>query len=420
MLILAMLLQAQLRPESLNPNLTQPRNPPVPVESIFRAADPDLEAAKAQTSIVVMGQRLKQLSKDLDDCIAQACPPERDIGLSLAYAETQLVMGDYRGGRQTMLAARKRNKRYAAELPVDVADVHRATGLFANLTGHPNQNTTSTIDAVDALKSGLPSTDARIYIQRLEIGDAMQREGKLDMALSQYAKVTRQARQVGLSTVEGMAMFRSAVLLGALARVLPSFNRAAQDQAKAILANPSPAFLPFRNGVRMLQARLEPQSQRPAAIEAAIARMEPDDNPQPMLLLSQPIKTEDMAFGAAQGTPDPLWADVSFFIAPDGKVTDVAVVRQADGVRPQWMKIVTHAIEERRYAPQRRSRDLPRLERYSFIADTQAQTRSRIRTNSSDLRVEVTDLSPVPKLTSAARSVPTTAPNAIRPTTAMR
>lgn len=420
MLILALLLQAQIQPKALNPALTQPHNPPAPIESIFRDADPDLEAAKAQTSIVVMGQRLKRLKQDLDNCIAQRCPPERDINLSLAYAESQLVMGDYHGGRQTMLAARKRNKSYAASLPVDVADMHRATGLFANLTGHPNQNTTSAIDAVDALKSGLPRVDPRIYIQRLEIGDAMQREGKLDMALSQYDKVAHQAREVGQRTVEGMAMFRSAVLLGAIARTLPSFVGPAQDQAKAILADRSPTFLPFRNGVRMLQARLEPPSRRAAAIEAAMARMEPDDNPQPMLLYAPPLKTEDMAFGAARGTTDPLWADVSFFIAPDGKVTDVAVVRTTDGVRQQWLALITRQIEDRRYAPQQRTRDLPRLERYSFIADTQTETRTRMRSNSSELRVEVTDLSPVPRLTPAAQTTPATPSDELRPATAMR
>ncbi|WP_230481919.1 hypothetical protein [Sphingomonas sp. Leaf21] len=406
MLILALLLQAQVRPEPVAPALTQPRNPPVPVESIFRGDDPNLEAAKAQSSIVVMGQRSKRLKQDLDACIAQHCPPQRDINLSLAYAETQLVMGDYHGGRETMLAARKRNARYAAELPIDVADLHRATGLFANLTGHPNQNKTSAIDAIDALKSGLPHADTRVYTQRLEIGDAMRREGKIDMALSQYEKVAHQGREAGLPEIEGMAMFRSAVLLGALAYALPRFTRPAQEEAKAILANTSPAFLPFRNGVRMLQARLEPASRRPAAIEAALAGMEPDDNPQPMLLFAPPLKTENMGFGAAQRTADPLWADVSFFIAPDGKVSDVSIVQQTDGLSLKWLALVTKQVQERRYAPQRRTRDLPRLERYSFIADTQTETRSRIRTNSAGLRIEVTDLSPVPRPSAAAPATP--------------
>ncbi|MDZ7283488.1 hypothetical protein N4G62_15775 [Sphingomonas sanguinis] len=422
MLILALLLQqAPTLPEPRNYQLQRPRNPPAPVESIFRGPNTDLEAAKAETSVVVTGQRLTKLKAELDDCIARRCPPERDISLTLAYAETQFIMGDYHGGRDTMLAARKRNARFAAQLPVDVSDMHRATGLFANLTGHPNQNQTSAIDAIDALKKGLPENDARIYVQRLEIGDAMQRNGSLEAALSQYDKVARQGREAGLPLVEGMAMFRSAALLSALASVTPRFTLPAQEQAERILKNTSPAFLPFRNGVRMLQARLAPSADRPAAMQAALARLEADDDPQPTLLVAPPIKTQDMAFGAAHGTDKPLWADVSFFIAPDGKVADVAVVQQTDGVRPQWMELITRSIAERRYAPQRRDQDLPRLERYSFIADTVAETRSRMRTRKSGLNLQVTDLSPVPKSAPAAPTKTTAPTPQARPvTTAMR
>lgn len=342
-------------------------------------------------TVTVTGRSLADTRRDLENCLAQQCPPKDEIARSLAYAEAQFLMGDYRGGRKTMLIARRRNARYASELPEDVSDLHYATGRFANLVGNPDSNRLSMFDAVDALKAGLPDTDSRVMQQRLAIGDGFAINGQLYAALSQYGSVARKAHSVGLTSIEGMAQFKAAVLLAAVASSVPEFAIDARRKADAILANDDPAFLPYRNGVRMLRARLVRKSERDAAIAEVIKEMEPMPGMDQALIHNPPIRLDDISFGAVPGDATP-WADINFWVTADGRVSDISTVRQSEDMNKAWLKPVVRALETRRYLPNPKSSGVMHMERISFIADLTESPRSRIRTRETKRRVDIVDL----------------------------
>ncbi|WP_150131769.1 MULTISPECIES: hypothetical protein [Sphingomonas] len=351
-------------------------------------------------SIVVTGERLSTLRDELAACIARQCPPPEEIKRSLALAETQFIAGDYAKSRGTLLKARGRNARHAAQFPTDVADLHRATALLSNVNGFPDPARIGAIDAVDALKKGLPDNDPRIFMERLHVGEAFAREGRLIGALDHYDWVAKGAKSAGLPDIEGQAMLRSAVLLAAVGSMIKRFEPAARRAADAILARPEPAFLPYRNGVRVLRAQLAPKREREAAVRTAMRQIEPDPNAKgPLLIYGPPIDMQDAVFGTV-ANDTPLWADVAFHIAPDGRVTDVETLRSAEQVDERWVEIATRGLRDRRYAPSTiPAGGLARVERYSFVADfvpfgrSRDSLRSRIPVRSSQRRVEVIDIS---------------------------
>lgn len=358
------------------------------------------QSLPAPPSIVVTGERLSKLRDDLAACIARQCPPPEEIQRSLALAETQFIAGDYRRSRATLLKARKRNARHAAQFPVDVADLHRATALLSNVNGLPDPARIGAIDAVDALKKGLTENDPRIFMERLRVGEAFAREGRPFAALDHYAWVARSAKASGMPDIEGQAMLRSAVLLGVIATMVKSYVPSARRAADAILARQEPAFLPYRNGVRVLRAQLAPKRERAAVVQAALREIEPDPTAQgSVLVYNPPIDMQDAVFGTV-ANDTPLWADVAFHIAPDGRVTEVETLRSAEQVDPRWVEIATRGLRDRRYAPASIPADgLARVERYSFVADfvpfgrSRDSLRSRIPVRSSQRRVEVIDIS---------------------------
>jgi hypothetical protein len=101
----------------------------------------------------------------------------------------------------------------------------------------------------------------------------------------------------------------------------------------------------------------------------------------------------------ARGPAQAGWADVSFWIAPDGTVGDGAVLRtSARGVGP-WLQAVTKALPQRRYGPLAlapNSPGLARVERYSYIYDQMVAVDSRMTARSPFGRLKVLELTEEP------------------------
>lgn len=348
-------------------------------------------------TVVVVGRRLQDTEKALADCLARRCPPKEDIDRSLAHAEAQLIAGDYRGSRRTLLAARGRNKRYAATLPVDVADLHRANARLAYLNGMLDSGRIGIFDIVDSLKAGLARDDERIMAARLEVGDAFAKAGRFEAALSHYAWVRRLARDGQMPLAEGMALFRRAALLSTMASVERGYESSAKKAVAEVMRSRDPVWAPFRNGLRAVPAVLVREKDRTAALATAIGSMEPQPADRPQLLYAPPIDLSGVGFGAAPGD-DTQWADVGFRIARDGTVEDVRVTRRSERLQDSWLAAATRALHGRRYAPLALPPGEPgaaRLERYSFVSDLVGDV-GRIKVRSSTRRVEVLDLTAEP------------------------
>lgn len=375
---------------------------------LFQAVSPP--AGSTAKDIVVTARPLSQTARDLAACMARHCPPPEEINATLAHAENQVVAGDYPGARQTLRAGRKRNLRYARQFPVEVAELSRASGRVASLNGFVVESRFGQIESHQTLKKGLGPNDPRTLQQRLEVGDVLARQGMLPTAVNLYEDVADQARNAGLPTVAARALFRKAVLLATAASVDPAYRDAALRASRTLERSNEPAIAPYREGLILLRAQLAAMEGRPGAIDDAIAAMRARPVRRPLLIFAPQIDVANLPqrgfLDDPQTTPtwttgrsDAEWADVSFWIAPDGSVRDVEVLRTSGKGIGSWLSSVARALPLRRYAPlamDATSPGLLRVERYSFVYDRFMPTGSRIVARSPYGRLEILDLTAEP------------------------
>jgi hypothetical protein len=351
---------------------------------------------RAAKDVVVTGVSLASLKKAVDDCLQSHCPATDDIVRSQDYANGQFALGDYAGSRETLRKARHRNARYASSIPVEVAGLHRATGRITGLVGLPDSEQLLMIDAVDALKAGLNKDDVRVLLARLDVGDAYARDRRLDEAIERYDTVRSQARRLSLRPVEGMAMLRKAVLLSAVASTQSIYNGRARAAVKEIQQTSDADMTPFRNACQLIQVQLTRKaSERDAAFDAAIARMEPLASTRPTLLYSPPVELAPSIHDLTANSDTP-WADISFLVTADGHVGDVQLVAKSGHLERQWLRPVIQATSQRRYMPMALSGStgLRQTVRYSFVGDLVARSGSHLLYRSPTPRVVSIDMTP--------------------------
>ncbi|MBN3560464.1 hypothetical protein [Sphingomonas yabuuchiae] len=332
----------------------------------------DNDVSPTAAEIVVTGERVEKAQKALDQCRAKNCPLRDDILLSLTLADAQFLEGDYRNSRRTLMAAKRRNARFASHYPLEVAALHRATGRLHSLNGKPERALGRGADAVDALRTRYDPVSREVLLQRLSNGDGLVRTHEIEAGLARYADVARAAERAGLLDIQGLAMLRRAMLLTSMAESIWSYRALAERARAAILDNRDPRFLPFRNAVRIMPVReAKGEEVRKAVIDAVMAQLEPDPSPRPNpLLVYQPsLRIEDFHFGLASGTSDPAFVDISFRILPSGETADIHLINLIGPVAPLWTDIVMKAIAQRRYAPMANADGQLRLERTSFVSD---------------------------------------------------
>jgi hypothetical protein len=359
------------------------------------------EARKDDKTIVVVGQRLTSTERALAECIARNCPPKEEIDASLAHAENQFLAGDYVASRRTLLKARRRNQKYAKDLPVDVADLIRANGRLASLNGQSNSARINSIDSLDVLKSGLGNSDPRVLMQRLLVGDNFAKEIRIYAAVEVYGKVAKQAADAGLKEVEGSALLRTAVLYAALASVNPRYDYQARKAIRRIQDTTDAELAPFREAVVTLERRVKAGNKAHDVEKTELAKTpSAERTDEAVLVYAPPIKLSERSTSGSSvvvmtGDSEPQWIDVAFMVRPDGTVQDIDVVRQSDNVRGQWIKAVEAALSKRLYRPLAMASDKPglrRIERYSLIYDVVSAKASNIRVRSNVPRIEANDL----------------------------
>jgi hypothetical protein len=349
------------------------------------------------TAIVVTGTPLSETEKRLRDCLERQCSPREDIAASLAHAENQFVAGEYRAARRTLAASHGRNARHAATLPVEVADLDRAYGRLSNVSGFPDFGRILQIDSLDALKAGLDSSDSRILIQRLMVGDEFAGTGRLRAAEDIYERVAREAKKKGKLRVMGFAMLRHAVLLGAVASVDPIYRPRAEGRLRRLLDTTDPQLADFRTAGALLRASLTTYDKGPRAIDAAIADLGSHRFTQAVLVYAPPLQlAESGEDKSAVAADKPQWIDLRFRIAPDGRVHDVETLRESEELGGGWPALVRKAVAERRYAPMTiESADgLVKIERFSFVRDFGGAKFTRMRGLSAKGRITSLDLTP--------------------------
>lgn len=360
------------------------------------------EPPRAGGTIVVTGRSLGQTERALAECLARKCPPDEDIDATLAHAENLFVAGDYKAARHATLASIGRNRDQAKTYPVPLADLYRANGRIAAHLGEGHSYESSIVAIKRSLKAGLPESDIRLVAAQLEKADMYAALGRTGRARQIYADVQSESRRLGREDIAAQARLRSAWL-----HQLEGNGEFARAALREIAADRTPAARVTRAAALVLLARLDRQRGRPVSTEALGAELGEVDGRQPVLLFSPRIELPTnaaishvggqlVAGSAIRRMPmerfEKQWVDVGFWISPEGKVSDVEMLR-SEG-RAHWAAAVLRAVAGRIYSPVSGSEGHYRVERYSLTSlweyDAPA---THLRRRSPQARIEMLDLS---------------------------
>jgi hypothetical protein len=363
--------------------------------------------------IVVTGKPLKETEADLEACIERKCPPDQDVAATLAHAENQMVSGDYKGSRRTLLDSLRRNRRHGQAYPVEVSDLLRANSRIAEHLGEAGSYRNSVIDMRDTLKKGLGEDDFRTLVAQVDVGDSRAKLGYPDEAERIYKLVEERALALGNTRVATFARLRQALLLSVKHDTDPNsaLYRRLIEKLDAIIKHPLPGAEEFSLTAEVLKARVERKAGSNAATEAIIRRFaERGGVNRPILIYSEPLEKIDVLTGArdtpvatnvlarqARTSVVGQWADIGFWVGPEGHVSDLDMLRSSGSTG--WVKEVLKNISKRIYAPLKRSADASpgfyMVERYTLTANFEDETTATtIRTRGPSLRVMRIDLTP--------------------------
>jgi hypothetical protein len=377
--------------------------------ALFPASSLAQQAADEQSGgdVIVTGQRLADTAAQLEACLARQCPVDQDIAATLAHAENQFVAGNYRDARATLLASSRRNKKHAKEHPVPVSNLMRANSRVAAHLGEGDAYRAAAFDTLSALRAGLPQDDARILVARVEVGDMHARFQRYDLAQQSYRDVARDAARRGHPLVEGFALLRIAALTATLSEQDINYRSEANRAFDRLIQSQTPEHRPFIRAAEVLKARFAAKGGDDTAIDRLIADYRAQaPTTRPTLIHSEPIRLpEDSGRSTADGSVtqrmatqdfENQWIDVGFWVAPDGRTTDVDMLRHSKGFDGSWTQPVLASIRSRRYAPLKLEPTDPgimRVERYTFTSRYTTVTGSRLRQREAQPRIEMLDLS---------------------------
>lgn len=337
-------------------------------------------AQAADPTIVVTGRRIIE---EYDACRRGGCSPVRDANATLAYAQQQLLAGDYKGSRRALQAAIRRNAGAAKTQPLAVSALYDADSTLALHLGEQVDARRSGLKSIALLRDVYGAGDPRAIAARVRSGDLEAAIGGYDAVKNAdlaYVAAIAEARRAGLSLLAEAIELRRAWLAGLRGQPLAAQNRLAR-YADDAASNPK---------LRLLAAVLASRAARDRGDDRTADRMlalvgRQPAGTKPILLSAPEIELVSLAKAKAEGEKwgdsvaafqaksmdhQPLrWVDIGFWIRPDGRVEEAEILRGSP-VRG-WARPVLIAAEGRRYAPVEATPGDPgqyRIARYTLTA----------------------------------------------------
>jgi len=362
------------------------------------------EEGRGQT-IIVTAVPLSQTERGLIDCIARHCPPEEDIAASLAHAENQFVAGNYPGARRTIRASIGRNDRFASRYPVQVSYLYRAGSRVAVHLGEGHDFEQLTWGIKRALKTGLSPEDGRLVAADLEVAGMHASLSRLDSARAVYEKAMRDAAKAGRPDLAAIAKLRIAWLSH-----LNGDRPLARRRLEEIAQDRRPEARAARLSALVLLARFDRLEGKQASSDALIQELRTAGFSKPTLIYAPEIRLPqrameidlegDLKYLARNETLrlmpvenfDKRWIDVGFWITPEGRVSDMDILRHSGPT--YWAQPLLTSIGGRIYSP---AGDVGspgnyRVERYSYTSLWMDRTGTHLRQRGPNARVEYLDL----------------------------
>lgn len=340
-------------------------------------APPVREDDSYVADITVNAYTVDLADKALQACLERNCPPDEDIAASIALANAQFLVGQYRDSRLTLFGSKGRNKKHAKDYPAPVSQLYSAEATIALHLGYSRDHERAARLSRDILRDYSPEDNARLWISEMRLADARLTRGEWRSALRIFASVRDKAAQAGNFEIAASADIRRLAI--ELARV-QRLNDKQEDvrnitQAASQYASDDRLSAPVqRVALGIAQRAAETLSEAydtsetdiPFAVAPALTAqgqpilIHPEKFSVSSLFTSRQVNGDgevtrlgiflDENRNAATGISfEGIWADFAFLINPDGSVGEVSVA-QNEGYG-YWHKKAREAIATRVYAP---------------------------------------------------------------------
>lgn len=359
------------------------------------AAPPVAPHAPAQQAdVVITGNRMRDA---LAKCLARNCPPEEEVDAAMNAGAESFSAGRYEEAKQILRRAISRNKQYGGRMPGPMSDLY---ATYADATEHEGDNDAfrqATRESVDVLRLALGPGHPAALRASTRVGDMWVKLGNADSADSEYRDAAADALRAGNTDIAAALTFRRAWLaLGAR-----DFGRSRRVLEQLELSHGKDAR--FARMLRVLKARIAIARGDVEATDELVAALRGAGGAAPVLLHEPryPVfHAELIAANKASPTTNTLllrgdirWADIGYWIRPDGKAAEVEILRPAEnGV---WAKPLVDHIKERRYAPATQNAGDPgtyRVERFTLRPSYSVPTGSHIWQRKGVPTLHVVDL----------------------------
>lgn len=357
-------------------------------------------SSNTRNDIIVTGRRAEQ---SLADCLAAACPPAKEVEMSLQASVEQFADGRYADARRTLQTAIRRNRDHTADLPGPVSSLYATLATVAEHMGDTDVWIDSARNNVRVLRRYFGETNISTLQQELSLGDDMVGIGKPGMAFSAYQDIQRKAAAAGHSDIAAGAAFRRAWLALALGRDRDA--RQFADEAVTLAGANAQLMVNLRE---ILRTRIAISHGEKGAVDDLAKRLRQSQNKAPILIFGPPINDINPV---SQGVERDSWhdseiriADVGYWIRPDGRTSDIEILRNSG--LGQWRPGILRQIRERRYAPFDAEPGYPgnyRVERFTVRAVDGVPVGSHIERRMGKLTVHVIDLTETDAISAAHR-----------------
>lgn len=370
---------------------------------------PPAPASSSTPEVVVVAKRLNDA---LQACRRGECSTRRDAQVTIAVAERYFRAGDYGSARSVLFAGIGRNRDRAAQEPRAVAALYEAYATVSNHFGDPDAYRRGATQQVRTLRENLPADDPSVLAADITAANLWIEKGKFSQADKTLAAAAERSTAIGKPRWAALAMLHRA----SLAISMREERKAAAllESARATAGN-DPTVAQLAQSVELRMAVVDADDPK---IDALVARVGAASGTKRRLIWAPPYPLGPEANAAA---PDPIggqtstrveqsttlsvgWADIGFWIAPDGRTRQIEVLRGSRG--QGWVPAMVSQVAARRYEASRDGAELPgdyRIERFSWRAPLGFITGSNVRQRKGGAELEVLELTEPSAAVTAAR-----------------
>lgn len=361
-----------------------------------------LQAAPAD--IVITGKRLVEAQ---EQCTKGGCTPLRDAQATIALAETRFRDGAYLDAKSLLAAAISRNEAKAATDPKPVAALYEAYATVSLHEGDQRAYRGAIARQVRTLRDNLPPEDNSVVAATNAVGDMWLKVGEFRQAEATFRTIEEDALAAGQQRPAMLAGMKRVWLASALERPAEARRKLGELEARPLAQQQG-----FRTALQVLRLRIAARAADDAELTKLVGLVARSQGDDPVLLWAPPFEldtaaaaTEARAMARSFGGADPLrirstdfdaiqWADVGFWIRPDGRTADAEVLRSSRG--NPWTALVMRQIVGRRYAAGTAGPDaadgIYKIQRFTRASTYITPTNSIIRRRIAKGGFEILDL----------------------------